>query len=56
MVDWSNMPYMTSIERLAKEERLSALRENITETLAARFGSVSAELSAELHTIEEVLP
>lgn len=58
------MPYVTSIERLARQEgrqegalegRLATLRESILETLEARFQEVPVALRERISTVE-VLP
>jgi hypothetical protein len=56
------MPYITSIERMGREEgrqegrevgRIEALRENILDVLEARFGPVAAHLRDKINTSED---
>jgi len=53
------MRYVTSIERLAKQEgreegREEGMREMLLEALQARFGIVSAEISSRLNQIQDI--
>ena len=49
------MPYITSIERMGREEgRLEALREGILEVLEARFGPLPSALRQRMSAEEDV--
>ena len=48
------MPYITSVERLARQEGiLQNGRENVLEVLEVRFGAVPSELVEKVNTLED---
>jgi len=49
------MPYITSIERMGREEgRLQTLREDILDVLEARFGPLPSALRQRMSAVEDV--